>query len=210
MSPRLPQVWNVLEEMLILFYSRHSLGSCSVPLIIHLPRIHDLTEHCFDRLRLVPRPSVYQRFGQLECYLHRIPSFLLCHEEAEHQPDSSAMDRSLPAICCLDWACFFHRTPADWRLHYLYPWTVSYASKCMFARSSNADNNRWSTETFVSSYINIPIFIVLYFGYKLVRKTKIVHLEDVPILKYLEIAENNPEPPAAPIVEWRRFNILWS
>ena len=68
----------------------------------------------------------------------------------------------------------------------------------------------WDTETFVSSYINIPLFLCLYFGYKFFAKTKIVPLDQVPIMKYIDIMEANPEPPAKPITGWRRFNILWS
>ncbi|EME78479.1 uncharacterized protein MYCFIDRAFT_37349 [Pseudocercospora fijiensis CIRAD86] len=68
----------------------------------------------------------------------------------------------------------------------------------------------WDTETFVSSYINIPIFACLYFGYKFFTKAKVIALEQIPIQKYIDIAEHNPEPPARPVTGWRRFNILWS
>ncbi|CAK3925356.1 proline-specific permease [Lecanosticta acicola] len=71
-------------------------------------------------------------------------------------------------------------------------------------------HGHWSTETFVSSYINIPIILTLYFGYKLIRKTRIVPLMEVPIMKYLDIYDQNPEPPLPPVIGWRRFNILWS
>lgn len=42
-------------------------------------------------------------------------------------------------------------------------------------------HGHWSNETFVSSYINIPLFAILYFGYKFIKKTKIIALEDIPI-----------------------------
>ncbi|RFU30926.1 hypothetical protein B7463_g5407, partial [Scytalidium lignicola] len=71
-------------------------------------------------------------------------------------------------------------------------------------------HGEWNTETFVSSYINIPIIFVLYFGYKLIKKTKIVPLSELPIRHFLDIANANPEPPAVPQTGWRRFNILWS
>jgi len=32
--------------------------------------------------------------------------------------------------------------------------------------------DHWDTETFFSSYFNIPLIFVLYFGYKFARKTK--------------------------------------
>jgi amino acid transporter len=68
---------------------------------------------------------------------------------------------------------------------------------------------RWNTETFVSSYINIPIFIILYFGYKLIKKSKIIPLTEIPIQHFIDIANANPEPPAAPKVGWHKLNILW-
>jgi len=71
-------------------------------------------------------------------------------------------------------------------------------------------HGHWDDETFVSSYINIPIIFVLYFGYKFIAKTKLVKLEESPIMHFIEIAERNPEPPAPPRTGWRRFNILWS
>lgn len=70
--------------------------------------------------------------------------------------------------------------------------------------------NSWSTETFISSYINIPIVILAYFSYKFIMKTQILSLEQVPVLRYIEIAEQNLEAPAKPVTGWRRWNILWS
>ncbi|KAH6716728.1 putative amino acid permease [Leptodontidium sp. MPI-SDFR-AT-0119] len=71
-------------------------------------------------------------------------------------------------------------------------------------------HGHWSNETFVSSYINIPLFAILYFGYKLIKKTKIIALEDIPIQGFIDIANANPEPEPKPKTGWRRFNILWS
>ncbi|KAL9528971.1 Dicarboxylic amino acid permease [Sphaerulina musiva] len=71
-------------------------------------------------------------------------------------------------------------------------------------------HGHWSTETFISSYINIPIVILAYFSYKFIFKTQILSLEKVPVLRYIEIAEQNLEAPAVPVTGWRRWNILWS
>ena len=68
----------------------------------------------------------------------------------------------------------------------------------------------WDDETFVSSYINIPIFIILYFTYKFIKKTKIIPLSEIPIRHFIDIANANPEPSTKPVVGWRRLNILWS
>ncbi|CAN8103657.1 unnamed protein product [Discula destructiva] len=67
----------------------------------------------------------------------------------------------------------------------------------------------WSDETFVSSYIDIPIFLLLYFGYKFTKKTKIVGLQEMEIRKFIDIANANPEPVPPPPKGWRKFNILW-
>lgn len=69
---------------------------------------------------------------------------------------------------------------------------------------------RWSDESFVSSYINIPIIFLLYFGYKFIRKTKLVSLSEMPIRQFMDIARDNPEAPLPRPTGWRRFNILWS
>lgn len=70
-------------------------------------------------------------------------------------------------------------------------------------------DGHWSATSFVSSYFNIPLILVLYFGYKFARKTELVKLEDMPIRAFLEVARRQPEdlPPKAQ--GWRRFNILW-
>jgi amino acid transporter len=52
----------------------------------------------------------------------------------------------------------------------------------------------WSDETFVSSYLNIPLFFVVYFGYKLVKKTKIIPLTEIPIKNFIAIYQAHPEP----------------
>ncbi|CZR59896.1 related to general amino acid permease [Phialocephala subalpina] len=71
-------------------------------------------------------------------------------------------------------------------------------------------HGHWENETFVSSYINIPIILILYFSYKFIKKTKIIPLSEVPIRHFIDIANANPEPPAEPVTGIRRFNILWS
>ncbi|KAJ5373477.1 hypothetical protein N7517_005483 [Penicillium concentricum] len=68
----------------------------------------------------------------------------------------------------------------------------------------------WDNEGFVSSYINIPLFLIMYFGYKFVRKTKIIPLEDIPIQPFIDIANHNPEPKPKSKKGLRRLNILWS
>ncbi|KAB8289972.1 hypothetical protein EYC80_010299 [Monilinia laxa] len=70
--------------------------------------------------------------------------------------------------------------------------------------------DHWDTETFVSSYINIPLVLILYFGYKYRKNTGIIPLSDIPIQKFIDIANENPEPEEEKVSGWRRLNILWS
>ncbi|APA08310.1 hypothetical protein sscle_03g030800 [Sclerotinia sclerotiorum 1980 UF-70] len=70
--------------------------------------------------------------------------------------------------------------------------------------------DHWATETFVSSYINIPLVLSLYFGYKYKKGTKLIPLSEIPIQKFINIANDNPEPEQEEVVGWKRLNILWS
>lgn len=67
----------------------------------------------------------------------------------------------------------------------------------------------WSTETFISAYLDIGIFGALYFGYKIWYRTKIISLDESPVARFVEIAENDPDPPEEPKSAWSKFNILW-
>lgn len=71
-------------------------------------------------------------------------------------------------------------------------------------------HGHWADETFVSSYINIPLVLIFYFGFKFWKKTKIVKLEDVPLRNLIEVWRANPETVDAPKTGLRRLNILWS
>ncbi|KAJ5170691.1 Amino acid/polyamine transporter I [Penicillium coprophilum] len=68
----------------------------------------------------------------------------------------------------------------------------------------------WSSQTFVSSYFNIPLICVLFFGYKFWRKTRLVPLGEIPIREFLHIANDHPEPIPSPATGWRRTDILWA
>jgi amino acid transporter len=71
-------------------------------------------------------------------------------------------------------------------------------------------HGEWSNETFISSYLNIPLILIFYFGYKFWKKTTIVPLEDIPIRGFIEIYQNNPEPEPKIKKGLHKFNILWS
>ncbi|EGU87393.1 hypothetical protein FOXB_02089 [Fusarium oxysporum f. sp. conglutinans Fo5176] len=67
----------------------------------------------------------------------------------------------------------------------------------------------WDTQVFVAAYFNVPFVLILYFGYKFIKKTKIIPLDQIPIRPLLEIAQSDPSPPLQPKKGWRRLNILW-
>jgi amino acid transporter len=71
-------------------------------------------------------------------------------------------------------------------------------------------HGEWSTETFISSYINIPIILLLYFGAKFWMKSSIIPLAELPIRHFIDIYQANPEPPEAPKRGLQKLNILWS
>ena len=67
----------------------------------------------------------------------------------------------------------------------------------------------WDTEGFMAAYLNIPLILILYVGHKLVKKTKIIPLAQVPIEDLLAIYEAHPEPPAKPKKGLAKLNFLW-
>jgi amino acid transporter len=84
----------------------------------------------------------------------------------------------------------------------------------------------WDPSSFVSSYLyvslfkllrssanneyrDIPLVLVVYLGYKFIRKTKFVPLEDVPVRQAIEEAQNDPENVPIKARGWQRLNILW-
>ncbi|KAL1703471.1 amino acid permease/ SLC12A domain-containing protein [Schizophyllum commune] len=68
----------------------------------------------------------------------------------------------------------------------------------------------WDTEKFFSAYFNIPLILVLYFGFKIIKRTKMVPLDEMPIRDFIRIAQENPEPPEKPLKGWHKLEILWS
>lgn len=68
----------------------------------------------------------------------------------------------------------------------------------------------WSTQTFVSTYLNLPLILVVYFGYKFWKKTKIIALKDIPIRPFIDNYQRNPEPGPTPKRGWKKVNFLWN
>ncbi|KAF1345759.1 amino acid permease/ SLC12A domain-containing protein [Delphinella strobiligena] len=70
-------------------------------------------------------------------------------------------------------------------------------------------HGHWSNETFVSSYLNIPLILIFYFGYKFWKKTKIIPLHEIPIRGFIEVWHQNPEPEPKPKKGLAKLNVLW-
>ncbi|CAG8427098.1 unnamed protein product [Penicillium salamii] len=68
----------------------------------------------------------------------------------------------------------------------------------------------WSTETFVSTYFNLPFIVIVYGAYKYWMKTKIIPLAEIPIRPFIESWHNNPEPAPRPKRGLQKLNVLWS
>ncbi|KAJ4184134.1 hypothetical protein NW755_009139 [Fusarium falciforme] len=71
----------------------------------------------------------------------------------------------------------------------------------------NFVHGHWNTKSFMSSYFNIPFVLILYFGFRFYKKTKII-LDEIPIRAFLDIANADPPPPLKP-KEIRKLNFLW-
>lgn len=71
-------------------------------------------------------------------------------------------------------------------------------------------SGNWDPSSFVSSYLDIPLVLLAFGGYKLLRRTKFVSLREIPIAQALDEARNDPE--NVPIEKgrwWQRWNFLW-
>ncbi|KAK0715259.1 proline-specific permease [Lasiosphaeris hirsuta] len=66
----------------------------------------------------------------------------------------------------------------------------------------------WDAATFVSSYLDIPIVLIAYLGYKFYAKTKIISLDDVPLADAFEQAEQQIDEPEGKEPGWIRL-VSW-
>lgn len=62
----------------------------------------------------------------------------------------------------------------------------------------------------MSSYINIHIFLVLYFGAKFYVTSKIIPMDQMSTRHFIDIANSETEEAVPPKKGWQRLNILRS
>ncbi len=132
----------------------------------------------------------------------------------------SPMGSTTPAI--LDLVGFFFSSRLAYYRWFLYfhLWTVCNTLDNIHRYKRTTDwltlllCHSWDTETFISSYINIPIFIVLYFGYKFTQHSKIIPLDQIPVRHFLDMAQKEEEEKedfsAQHRNKWSWLTILWS
>ncbi|KAG6045769.1 hypothetical protein E4U17_008142 [Claviceps sp. LM77 group G4] len=70
-------------------------------------------------------------------------------------------------------------------------------------------DGQWSWQAFVTAYFNVPLILVLYFGYKSWKRTSMVSLDEMPIQDFIDMANDNPEAVEPNAKGWRKLNILW-
>ncbi|KAM5362956.1 hypothetical protein ACJA88_013780 [Fusarium oxysporum] len=71
-------------------------------------------------------------------------------------------------------------------------------------------HGQWEIESFISNYFNLPFTLIMYFGYKLWFKTKVIPLEDVELRHLIDRYENEPRVEPKPRRGLARLNFLWS
>ena len=68
----------------------------------------------------------------------------------------------------------------------------------------------WSISTFISSYLDIPLVLMGFALWKIIKRTKIVPLDQIPLRQAFEEMEQNPEPIEPVKRGWRRVvGLLW-
>ncbi|KAG7736532.1 hypothetical protein KL912_004742 [Ogataea haglerorum] len=71
-------------------------------------------------------------------------------------------------------------------------------------------HGHWETSTLFSSYCAPVLFVVFYLGYKFIKKTKHVPLEEICLPELMEDYHSKPEPPSEPLRGWRLLAFLWA
>ena len=67
----------------------------------------------------------------------------------------------------------------------------------------------WNTQTFIGKYLEIPIIIMVYLGYKFKNKTRIVSLSELPIRRFIELYQSEPLPEVKKKQGLQKLNVLW-
>ncbi|KAK3352590.1 proline-specific permease [Lasiosphaeria hispida] len=102
------------------------------------------------------------------------------------------------------------------RLPWYNSWTVYTSPVALFmcivilftAGFSVFTKGNWDAATFVSSYLDIPIVLIAYLGYKFYAKTKIISLDEIPLADAFDQAEQQVDEPEGKETGWVRV-VSW-
>ncbi|PYH68014.1 arginine permease [Aspergillus vadensis CBS 113365] len=70
-------------------------------------------------------------------------------------------------------------------------------------------HGNWDASSFVSSYLDIPLVLAFYLGYKFWKKTETVSSYEIPLEQALLECRNDPDNIPIRRSKWARWNILW-
>jgi amino acid transporter len=74
----------------------------------------------------------------------------------------------------------------------------------------NFTKGNWSASGFVSRYLDIPLVLLAFTIWKVIKKTKFVKLEDIPLREAFEEIDRKPEEPEPLPKGWvRAVSFLW-
>lgn len=71
-------------------------------------------------------------------------------------------------------------------------------------------HGQFQVSSLFSSYFVIPLSIVLYFGWKIIKGTRFWRPHEVQLEILFRDVEDNPEPPAEPLKGWKWLTVLWA
>jgi amino acid transporter len=104
------------------------------------------------------------------------------------------------------------RLPHTWKFTPYGSWISGFFSALFLLTGGykNFVHGHFLISNFFSCYFVIPMAAILYFGWKLFKKTKIWKPEEVQLEVLFRDCEENPEPPSEPLRGWRIITLIWA
>lgn len=104
------------------------------------------------------------------------------------------------------------RLPHTWRFTPYAAWISGFFSLLFLLTGGfkNFVHGHFLISSLFSSYFVIPMSIVLYIGWKLLKRTRFLRPEEVQLEILFKDVEENPEPPEPPLKGWKVLTVLWA
>ncbi|KAK4687350.1 hypothetical protein P7C73_g2767, partial [Tremellales sp. Uapishka_1] len=68
----------------------------------------------------------------------------------------------------------------------------------------------WDTATFITAYLDIGLVAVAFVAWKIIKRTRLVKLEELPLQAILDHIDANPEEDDTPTTGWKKYlAMLW-